>query len=132
MKRKLAPFLVPLALFAAPFLSVTTLERTAGAAGTLTNSLALNRTVTPNGDNKNDTFIFKCYNPQDFHITAAIYGLRGEKLASMRLKQVTPDPYPYCYLEWNPNSGGKTPGGVYIYEVILNDKTYRGTVVVVR
>jgi len=129
MKRYLAPFLVPLAIFAAPLLSVPALERAAGAAGTLPSSVALNRTVTPNHDHKNDTFIFKCYNPRDFHITASIYGLRGEKIASMRLKS---EAYPYCYMEWNPDSTGKVPGGVYIYEVILNDKSYKGTVVVVR
>lgn len=120
-------------MLAALFLSVTTLEKNAGAAGTLGNSAALNRTVTPNSDKKNDTFIFKCYNPRDFHITASIYGLRGERLASMRLKAIVFEtPRLYYYLEWDPNSGGRAPGGIYIYEVIVNDKTYKGLVVVVR
>lgn len=129
MKKRLSVILVPLAALAAPFLCVTALERTAGAAGTLANSAAVNRTVTPNHDHKNDTFVFRCYNPKDYRISATIYGLRGEKLASMR---VLSESYPYSYLEWDPNTGSKAAGGVYIYEVIVNDKSYKGTVVVVR
>lgn len=132
MKKHLSIFLAPPAALAALFLCAMALERTAGAAGTLSNSAAVNRTVTPNHDNKNDTFIFRCYNPKDYRINASIYGLRGEKVASMRTIPPNPDPWPYRYLEWDPDSGYKAPGGVYVYEVIVNDKSYKGAVVVVR
>lgn len=134
MKKHLSIFLAPPAALAALFLCATAPERTAGAAGILSNSAPVNRTVTPNHDNRNDTFIFKCYNPKDYFVDASIYGLRGEKLASMRIKSIVYDPTGrlYYYLEWNPDSGYKAPGGVYLYEVIVNDKTYKGTVVVVR
>ncbi|MBI4803140.1 MAG: hypothetical protein HY796_11515 [Elusimicrobia bacterium] len=102
------------------------------AAGAPGNSAALLMTVTPNRDGKNDTFIFRCYNPWDFRITATIYGLRGERLASMRIKSDKSITYPYDYLEWDPDSGARAPGGLYLYEVIVNNKAYKGTVAVIR
>ena len=129
MKKHLAPFPALSLALAALFLSAPIAEKEAGAAGTLGNSAALTRTVTPNRDGKNDTFIFKCYNPQDFRAAATIYGLHGEKRAAMRVKSAA---YPYVYLEWDPNTGGRAPGGIYIYEILVNDKVYKGTVVVIR
>lgn len=118
-----------LAALAAPYLCAALMAMAARAAGTPPNSGAVNRTVTPNHDHKNDTFIFRCYNPKDYQITAYVYGPRGERLASMRR---TKEAYPYTYMEWDPDTGCKAPGGVYIYEVTVNDKTFTGTVVVIR
>jgi hypothetical protein len=102
-------------------------------------SIAMNKLVTPNGDHKNDSFIFRCYNPGDDAIDAKIYDLSGREVAVMTLKQrsrfipAQQNTYGEYYdLEWNPNSGGNKPGGVYIYQVRLGNSVYKGTVTVIR
>ncbi|MEK7721824.1 MAG: gliding motility-associated C-terminal domain-containing protein [Elusimicrobiota bacterium] len=111
-------------------------------ASALGQSIALNRLITPNGDKKNDTFIFRCHNPRDSGIEAKIYDLSGREVATMTMKQrsnginlgITRDDISGVYfdLEWNPNSGGHHPGGVYIYQVRLETKVYKGTIAVIR
>ena len=112
------------------------------AASALGQSIALNKLVTPNGDGKNDTFIFRCHNPRDSDVEGRVYDLSGREVASMRLKQrssgtgasVTVDNNSGIFydLEWNPNSGGRNPGGVYVYQVRLETKIFKGTLVVIR
>ncbi|MBI4350064.1 MAG: hypothetical protein HY550_01375 [Elusimicrobia bacterium] len=112
------------------------------AASALGQSLALNKLVTPNGDAKNDTFIFRCHNPRDSDVEGRIYDLHGREVAVMRLKQRSNGVGPsiavdnnsgiYYDLEWNPNSGGHHPGGLYIYQVRLESKVFKGTIVVIR
>lgn len=109
------------------------------AASALGQSIALNKLVTPNGDKKNDTFIFRCHNPRDSDVEGKIYDLSGREVAVMRLKQRSElIPFPavstgiYYDLEWNPNSGGRSPGGVYVYQVRLETKVFKGTLVVIR
>lgn len=109
------------------------------ATSGLGRSMAMNKLVTPNGDNKNDTFIFRCYNPRDAAIDAKIYDLAGRQVATMRLKQrwtaATASQYnygEYYDLEWDPNSGGHKPGGVYIYQIRVETSVLKGTVVIIR
>lgn len=112
------------------------------AASALGQSIALNKLVTPNGDSKNDTFIFRCHNPRDSAVEGRIYDLSGREVAVMRLKQrsngvgastaVDNTSGIYYDLEWNPNSGGRNPGGVYVYQVRLETKVFKGTIVVIR
>ncbi len=112
------------------------------ASSALGPSIAVNKFVTPNGDNRNDTFIFRCYNPRDYAVEGRVYDLSGREVAVMRLKQRSNGTDPaitvdnsagiYYDLEWNPNSGGHKPGGVYIYQVRMETKVYKGTIVVIR
>jgi hypothetical protein len=101
------------------------------AASALGQSLAMNRLVTPNGDGLNDTFIFRCHNPRDSGIDAKIFDLSGREIAVMRIKRIGTSDFYYDY-EWNPNNSGKAEGGVYVYQVRVETKVYKGTVIVVR
>ena len=109
------------------------------SASALGRSAALNRLVTPNGDGRNDTFIFRCYNPRDAAVDAKIYDLSGREVAQMSLRQrstgtpPTPSSSGEFYdLEWDPNRGEKYPGGAYMYQVRAEEKVYKGTVVIIR
>ncbi len=109
------------------------------AASALGRSSAVNRLVTPNGDKKNDTFVFRCHNPRDSSVDGRVYDLSGREISSMTLKQryseatASASPTGEFYdLEWNPNAGGHKPGGVYIYQVRLESKVFKGTLVVIR
>lgn len=96
------------------------------------NSYASSRLITPNGDGKNDTFIFRYYNPKDSAVTGRIFTLSGAQVAEMKLLNTSPAGYFYD-LEWNPNSGSeKAPGGVYIYQIEAENSVYTGTIVVIR
>jgi hypothetical protein len=102
----------------------------ARAAVNVKDSIAVSRFVTPNNDRKNDTFIFQCYNTRDSKIETRNYSASGQEISKMRVK--SPKTGYYDILEWDPNSGGRKPGGVYFYQVTLEDKVYRGTGVVIR
>ncbi|MDD2804353.1 MAG: gliding motility-associated C-terminal domain-containing protein [Elusimicrobiales bacterium] len=101
------------------------------AASALGQSRVLNRLVTPNGDGLNDTFVFRCHNPRDSGIDAKIFDLAGREIAVMRVKNIGTTDFYYDY-EWNPNASGKAEGGVYIYQVRVETKVYKGTVIVIR
>ncbi|OGR68601.1 MAG: hypothetical protein A2081_03395 [Elusimicrobia bacterium GWC2_61_19] len=94
-------------------------------------SVALNKLVTPNGDHRNDAFVFRCYNPRDAVVEARIYDLAGREIAQMRLRSVGTADYFHNY-EWDPNAGGHHPGGIYIYQIRLENKVYKGTITVIR
>ncbi len=111
------------------------------ASSALGPSIAVNKFITPNGDNRNDTFIFRCYNPRDYAVEGRVYDLSGREVGAMRLKQrsegtgasITPAVAGIYYdLEWDPNSGGHKPGGVYIYQVRMETRVFKGTIVVIR
>ena len=108
------------------------------APAKLGNSAALNKLVTPNGDGRNDSFIFRCYNPRDSQVEAAVYDLSGRRIAAMSLKRrsnpagAAEATGVYYDMEWNPNAGGHKAGGVYIYQVRLETNVYKGTVTVIR
>ena len=94
-------------------------------------SQALNRLVTPNGDRKNDTFIFRCYNPRYSAVEGLIYDLAGRQVGTMRVKSSN-NTDSFDVLEWNPDSGGKKPGGVYVYRIRIEKTVYKGTVTIIR
>lgn len=101
------------------------------SASALGLSTPMNRLVTPNGDGLNDTFVFRCHNPRDSGIDAKIFDLAGREIAVMSIKRIGTSDFYYDY-EWNPNSGGKAGGGVYVYQVRVEQKVYKGTVIVIR
>lgn len=94
-------------------------------------SIAMNKLVTPNGDKKNDTFIFRCYNPRDAAVDAKIYDLAGREVAAMALLPGSHSDFFYTF-SWDPNAGGHKPGGVYIYQIRIETSVYKGTVAVIR
>ncbi len=127
-------FLLLSAVLAAPG-AVTCLASGLGLSG------PMNRMVTPNGDGMNDWFIFRCYNPQDLAVEGTIYDLSGRQAGTMTLfHRDNGDPYLlrddvsgiYYDMKWDPNSGRKAAGGVYIYQVTVGTKVYKGTLVVIR
>jgi len=92
-------------------------------------STPLSRVVTPNNDGKNDTFIYKCYNPHDFNVNGEIFDIYGKKIADMKIiEQNRPD---YFYiLQWTPPKNIK--GGIYIYQIITGENKYRGTFIIIK
>lgn len=102
---------------------------TAGVA--VGNSRALNRLVTPNGDSRNDTFVFKCHNPSELLVRGEIFDLKGRKVADM-VRDMSAPLDDFYYMEWDPNGGRRAAGGVYVYQVTVGESVLRGTVVVVR
>ena len=86
-----------------------------------------NRMLTPNGDGKNDFVVFTFNNPKDSQVTGKIYDLQGRLVAEM-----SPGPVSNS-LEWNGKAGGQAvPGGIYIYQIQAEGKTFNGTIVVIR
>ncbi len=124
MRKARAIFLSAAALLLGPLTVVC-------APSKLGQSYPVNKLVTPNGDGFNDTFVFRCYNPRDAAIDARIYDVSGREAGSMRLKSAGLSDFYYTY-EWDPNSGGRSPGGVYIYQISVEKNVYKGTVVVIR
>ena len=124
MKRSALLLLASAALLLAP---AAPLHSTSG----LGRSMAMNKLVTPNGDGKNDAFVFRCYNPGDAAVDAKIYDLAGREVAVMSLLPGNHSDFFYNF-SWDPNSGGHKPGGVYIYQVRIKTSVYKGTVVVIR
>jgi hypothetical protein len=109
-------------LLLAPFLT---------AAVTVGTSRALNRLVTPNRDFRNDTFVFRCYNPSELLVRGEIFDLKGRKVADMTLKDISLTDS-YYSMEWDPNGGMRAAGGVYIYQVTVGENVLKGTIVVIR
>ncbi|KAF0127545.1 MAG: hypothetical protein FD189_19 [Elusimicrobia bacterium] len=101
------------------------------AAVTVGSSRALSRLVTPNGDSRNDTFVFQCHNPSELLVKGEIFDLKGRKVADMTLKEISLTDS-YYKMEWNPNLGMRAAGGVYIYQITVGETVIKGTVVVIR
>ncbi|MDQ7772816.1 MAG: hypothetical protein RDU13_04755 [Elusimicrobiales bacterium] len=101
------------------------------AAVTVGSSRALNRLVTPNGDSRNDTFMFKCHNPSELLVRGEIFDLKGRKVADM-VRDMSAPIDDFYYMEWDPNLGLRAAGGVYIYQITAGETVLKGTIVVVR
>ncbi|MDT8287056.1 MAG: hypothetical protein RQ748_08115 [Elusimicrobiales bacterium] len=101
------------------------------AAVTVGASIALNRLVTPNGDSRNDKFMFKCHNPSELLVRGEIFDLKGRKVADM-VRDMSAPLDDFYYMEWDPNLGMRAAGGVYIYQVTAGETVLRGTVMVIR
>ena len=100
----------------------------------------LSRVITPNGDaNKNNGTAFFCFdNPADSGVAGNIFSLLGSAVAS--LGPVTDASASSCpagfkpqYLTWDGRSNGATVrSGIYVYRITAEQKSYTGTVIVVR
>ncbi|MBI5881990.1 MAG: gliding motility-associated C-terminal domain-containing protein [Elusimicrobia bacterium] len=87
-----------------------------------------NRAITPNNDGLNDTVVFVFDNPKDSGFSGKVFDSRG-----MLVSDLKPGPLARNSLVWDGKSNGiVVPKGVYIYQLKAEDKTYNGTVVVVR
>ncbi|MCM2305670.1 MAG: gliding motility-associated C-terminal domain-containing protein [Elusimicrobia bacterium] len=97
----------------------------------------LSRVVTPNGDGLNDR-LFICYdNFSDSGVSGRIYTLLGAEVASMTHERTA---LAGCaggtlpqHASWNGRtSEGPVRGGLYVYRIESEGKTYAGTFLVVR
>ncbi len=87
-----------------------------------------NRMITPNGDGKNDNVVFTFANPQVSAVKGKIFDLSGKYVADM-----VPGTGFVDTLVWDARSNGViVPGGVYIYEITSEGKTFNGTIVVIK
>ncbi|HXT01979.1 MAG TPA: gliding motility-associated C-terminal domain-containing protein [Elusimicrobiota bacterium] len=103
-----------------------TVERTGGFA--FNQAGVSNRFVTPNGDHKNDNVVFTFDNPQDSAVTAKILDMRGRVVAS----NLPAGPLNSSVMWDGTSNGHPVPGGVYIYQIQSEGKTFTGTLVVVK
>lgn len=85
------------------------------------------RIFSPNGDGLNDQVIFLFDNPRASAVTGKVYDMRGAFVADMKA-----GPQPDT-LRWDGKMHGRAvTGGVYLYEIRAEGKTFNGTVVVAR
>lgn len=98
----------------------------------------LGRVITPNGDEKND-FAFFCFdNVSDSGVVGRVYTLLGAEVASMSpVRAALPgcpgDPNFKQYMTWDGRtSEGVVRGGVYVYRIEAEGRTYAGALLVVR
>lgn len=99
------------------------------ATGFSFNSAGLsNKTVTPNGDGKNDDVVFFFDNPRDSQVRLRIFDIRGRLVAENLPNGPTSNSR-----VWNGRSNGHpVPGGVYIYQIEAEGQSFSGTLLVVR
>ncbi len=84
-----------------------------------------NRMVTPNGDGKNDSVVFRFDNPRDSEVSIRILDLRGKQVATV----TTPGDTAFSRM-WTP--GPALPGGVYIYQIESEGQVFSGTIVLIK
>ena len=86
-----------------------------------------NRTITPNGDRKNDTVTFRFANPRDAAGSVKIYDVRGHLIASIAVNPGDQS------ATWDPRTGGQgAASGVYIYVIQVEGTVSTGVVVVIK
>lgn len=86
-----------------------------------------NRAITPNGDGLNDAAVFTFDNPRDSAFSGKIFDLGGAFIATM-----APGPVDNSLL-WDGKAGGRpVSGGAYVYQIRSEDKTFNGTLLVIR
>ncbi len=89
-----------------------------------------NREITPEVPGKNNTVEFAFDNPKFSQITGQVYDLQGHLVSGMQA--CTDEPLGQC-LMWDAKAGGRiVPGGIYVYQIKGEGKTYTGAVVVIR
>ncbi|MDI6641460.1 MAG: hypothetical protein QME68_04005, partial [Elusimicrobiota bacterium] len=83
---------------------------------------------TPNGDGVNDTINFVIENPNNATVSGEIYTLDSTYIS--RLNLTSQD----SILSWDGTniSGKPCPAGIYIYQIQAENKTYHGTILLVR
>jgi hypothetical protein len=105
----------------------------------------LSRVITPNGDaaKNNGTAIFCFDNPADSGVSGNIFSLLGSAVATLGPAGVNPalsgcpaGAFPRVsdgYLSWDGRSNGSTVrSGIYVYRITAEQKSYTGTIIVVR
>lgn len=86
-----------------------------------------NRVITPNGDTFNDSVAFRFSNPRDSSGSIRVYDLRGREVAAL------PIAVGDTSKSWDARANGQAvAGGVYIYVLSIESRTYSGAVLVVR
>lgn len=86
-----------------------------------------NKAITPNADGRNDQVVFRFDNPRDSAFSGDIFDVTGARIASMAA-----GPVQYS-LQWDGRANGRAvPGGVYVWQIRGEGKTFNGTVVVIR
>lgn len=87
------------------------------------------RIFTPNGDGVNDSFQIFFENPKDSVISQAkVYDITGAEVSDLQLGPTGES------LSWNgkDHSGRVTRGGIYIYQIQAEGRTYNGTLVLAK
>ncbi|HXT00707.1 MAG TPA: hypothetical protein VN915_08545 [Elusimicrobiota bacterium] len=107
----------------------------------------LSRIITPNGDagKNNGTAIFCFDNPAGSGVSGNIFSLLGSAVATMGPETANPagsacpagSPGPLGangeYMTWDGRSNGAVVhSGIYVYRVTAEQKSYTGTIIVVR
>jgi gliding motility-associated-like protein len=86
-----------------------------------------NKFITPNGDGLNDKAVFRFDNPHDSAFSGKIFDVTGSFIADMAPGAEANT------LQWDAKANGRVvPGGVYIYQIRGEGKSFSGTLVVVR
>lgn len=83
----------------------------------------VNRFVTPNGDRKNDTAVFRYDNAQDAAGTIRVYEVRGHLVSTIAIEPGTTS------AAWDPRGYAN---GIYIFVITINQESKSGVLVVVR
>jgi gliding motility-associated-like protein len=111
--------------FIGPY-QLRSVERTGGFSFNMAG--VSNRFVTPNGDHRNDNVVFTFDNPQNSPVSAKILDLRGRLVAS----NLPMGPQSNS-LVWDGTGNGRSvPGGVYVYQIQSEGRTFTGTLVVIK
>lgn len=86
-----------------------------------------NRIITPNGDAFNESVSFRFSNPRDSSGAIRVYDLRGREVANLLISVGDTSK------AWDARVNGQAvAGGVYIYVLSIESRTYSGAVLVVR
>ena len=102
----------------------------------------LSRVITPNGDGINDVAIFCFDDPQGSGVNGNIFSLLGSAVATLgpaspnaagsKCPAVT-QPGTDGNITWDGRSNGSTVrSGIYVYRITAEQKSYTGTIIVVR
>ncbi|MBI3548152.1 MAG: gliding motility-associated C-terminal domain-containing protein [Elusimicrobia bacterium] len=92
-----------------------------------------NKFITPNGDGKNDNAVVTFANNSCSEVTGKIYDMKGAFVSSMSQGPIQASPGCLLSLAWDGQAGGRAvPGGVYVYQIEGEGKTFNGTFVVIR
>ncbi|MEK7287118.1 MAG: gliding motility-associated C-terminal domain-containing protein, partial [Elusimicrobiota bacterium] len=86
------------------------------------------RIITPNSDGLNDVVIFRYDNPKDSDVTGKIFDMSGGLVAGMEQGPIDNS------RQWNgrDSNGNPAGGGVYLYQLGAEGRTFTGTILVAR